>query len=177
MNHDWLKQVKAPPLIPAAMQQFGLLEKPGEGDNPVILHMAEAVERARPGAAKDYKHDSIPWCGLFIAWACVECGYDFPDKPLWALNWAGFGEKAAQPGLGDVLVFKREGGGHVGLYVGEDATHFHVLGGNQLDSVSVTRIEKKRLHQARRPRFAAPSADVRPIILSADGAAVSTNEA
>jgi cell wall-associated NlpC family hydrolase len=35
--------------------------------------------------------------------------------------------------LGDVLVFRRGGGGHVALYVGEDEEAFHVLGGNQAD--------------------------------------------
>ena len=33
--------------------------------------------------------------------------------------------------LGDILTFKRNGGGHVGLYVGEDKDCYHVLGGNQ----------------------------------------------
>jgi hypothetical protein len=79
--------------------------------------------------------------------------------------------------LGDVLTFKRNGGGHVGLYVGEDRTHYHVLGGNQNNQVNVMRIAKTRLHQARRTawKIAQPS-NVRKIELSNKGI-ISTNEA
>jgi hypothetical protein len=51
----------------------------------------------------------------------------------------------APPGLGTILVFSRGSGGHVGVYMGEDSTHYHVLGGNQSDRVSVARIPKTRL--------------------------------
>jgi cell wall-associated NlpC family hydrolase len=79
--------------------------------------------------------------------------------------------------LGDVLVFKRQGGGHVGLYVGEDKDAYHVLGGNQSDSVSITRILKDRLHAARRCTWkTAQPANVRRVFLSGSGA-VSQNEA
>jgi hypothetical protein len=42
----------------------------------------------------------------------------------------------------------RSGGGHVAFAVGEDATHFHVLGGNQGARVSIMRIEKARWRHA-----------------------------
>ncbi len=41
---------------------------------------------------------------------------------------------------------------HVGLYAGEDDTHYNVLGGNQSNSVSVARIEKSRLVAIRWPK-------------------------
>jgi cell wall-associated NlpC family hydrolase len=78
--------------------------------------------------------------------------------------------------LGDILTFKRNGGGHVGIYAGEDATHYHVLGGNQNNSVSVTRIAKSRLHQARRTAWkVAQPANVRKVFLEAKGT-ITTNE-
>ena len=52
--------------------------------------------------------------------------------------------------LGDVLVFARGNGGHVGIYVGEDFEAFHVLGGNQSDRVSIARKPKARALGARR---------------------------
>lgn len=99
-------------------------------------------------------------------------------NPLWARNWAGFGTKAAKPSLGDILVFERAGGGgHVGIYVGEDATAYHVLGGNQGDAVSIARVAKDRCLAVRRcPWKLAQPANVRPIRLAAGGA-LSTNEA
>jgi cell wall-associated NlpC family hydrolase len=79
--------------------------------------------------------------------------------------------------LGDVLTFKRNGGGHVGIYVGEDKTHFHVLGGNQNNEVNVVRIAKTRLFKARRTvwRIAQPQ-NVRKIYLEPKGI-ITTNEA
>jgi hypothetical protein len=52
----------------------------------------------------------------------------------------GVRRQAPAAALGDVLAFVRNGGGHVGLYVDEDASAYHVLGGNQSDRVSITRV-------------------------------------
>ena len=63
-----------------------------------------------------------------------------------------------------------------GIYVGEDTNYYHVLGGNQNNSVSVTRIAKSRLHQARRTAWkVAQPANVRKVFLEAKGA-ITTNE-
>jgi uncharacterized protein (TIGR02594 family) len=130
------------------------------------------------GLQKTYSHDSIPWCGLFIALVATRAGKPRTDSPLWALSWADWGVAVpgGQPMLGDVLTFKRNGGGHVGLYVGEDASAYHVLGGNQSDKVCITRISKTRLHRACRPIYSAKPDNVRRIMLSATGK-LSTNEA
>jgi hypothetical protein len=42
--------------------------------------------------------------------------------------------------------------GHVGYYWAEDATTFLVLGGNQSDAVTITRMPKSRFLGARWPR-------------------------
>ena len=84
---------------------------------------------------------------------------------------------APEAALGDVLVFARpKGGGHVGLYVGEDETAFHVLGGNQSDAVSITRIAKTRCIAIRRPIYREQPASMAPVQLAATGA-MSVNEA
>ncbi len=92
-----------------------------------------------------------------------------------------FGVPQQKPALGDVLIFWRGASsgfnGHVGLYVGEDAQAFHVLGGDQSDRVMIKRIAKNRLLGCRRCpwRINQPAA-VRPVVLAANGA-LSTNEA
>jgi hypothetical protein len=58
------------------------------------------------------------------------------DKDEWG--------KPSQPALGAVVVFGREGGGHVGFLVGQSADNFYVLGGNQANCVSITPIAKNR---------------------------------
>ena len=85
--------------------------------------------------------------------------------------------------LGDVLVYKRGRGGHVALYVGEDDTHYHLLGGNQSDSVNIVRKTRSPngpnglLAVRRAPWRQMQPPNVRKVILSPTGAPVSTSEA
>lgn len=170
-QYEWLLKEGGPKMIVEALKEYGTLETPGIANNPKIMSWANET-----GLKAQYTGDSIPWCGLFMAVIAKRSGKAFPNAPLWALHWASFGVKAVQPMLGDVLVFVRPGGGHVGLYVGEDASAYHVLAGNQSDQVNITRIGKSRLHAARRPDYNIQPANVRRIILSATGK-LSENEA
>ncbi|MES2903223.1 MAG: TIGR02594 family protein [Pseudomonadota bacterium] len=172
-GYEWLSSVQQlPRTISAALPLLGTLELAGSANSPVIMDWANET-----GLRNVYTADKVPWCGLFMALVIKRAGYEIPQGPLWALNWAKFGVSTGQPGLGDVVSFTRDGGGHVALYVGEDKGHYHILGGNQSDRVSISRIEKKRLHAARRPNFkVAQPASVRPYILTVGGA-VSRNEA
>lgn len=158
-------------MVRYALAEYGVVEGAGAADNPVILSWANEV-----GLATSFSHDAIPWCGLFMALVARKAGKTIPDKPLWALSWASFGVRAPQPGLGDVMVFRRDGGGHVALYIGEDAAAYHVLGGNQSDRVCFTRIARNRLHAARRPAYRQPPLTVRRYALGAAGG-LSSNEA
>jgi uncharacterized protein (TIGR02594 family) len=171
MNYNWLQEETGPRILVQAVKLIGTKEIVGKAHNPVILEWAKELK------IKAYTNDEIAWCGLFIAYCAHKAGVEVVDGPLWALNWAKYGTKESTPMLGDVLTFKRDGGGHVGLYVGEDRTHYHVLGGNQNNQVNVMRIAKTRLHQARRTawKIAQPS-NVRKIELSNKGI-ISTNEA
>lgn len=172
-RYAWLADEPGPKMLVEALKLFGTLEVPGRKDNPTIIGWAKEVG----GEVADfYKADSIPWCGLFMAVVARRAGKDVPAHPLWALSWSAFGAKTAAPGLCDVLTFVRKGGGHVALYVGEDASAFHVLGGNQSDRVSITRIARSRLYAARRPLYHLQPSNVRPIHLGPTGA-LSLNEA
>lgn len=170
-RYAWLQKEPGPKMLLEAMRLYGTLEAPGAKDNPAILAWAAEV-----GLTKTYSHDSIPWCGLFMAVVAKRAGKPVVDSPLWALSWADFGKPVHQPMLGDVLTFKRNGGGHVALYVGEDATAFHCLGGNQSDSVCITRIAKSRLYRSRRPLYTIQPDNVRKVTLASSGK-LSTNEA
>lgn len=172
---------KAPP-IPAepvwmreARRLVGVREKVGKGSNPVIMSWAK---RLGGWVARYYSDDDIAWCGLFIAHVV---GLTLPQEalpanPLGALNFNKFGRQLAEPALGAIMTFTRQGGGHVGIYVGEDASHFHILGGNQANSVSITRIDKKRLSDIRWPRTGEPERLGR-VTLTASGVPVTRNEA
>jgi uncharacterized protein (TIGR02594 family) len=172
-QYRFLNLIGSPRIFIEALKFFGLKETIGPGNNPVIVGWAKEL-----GLTSIYNKDETPWCGLFIA-VCMKRAHLQPPvgiHMLRALGFADWGKPADAPMFGDVLVFKRPGGGHVGLYIGEDQTHFHVLGGNQGDSVSIVRIEKARLIAARRtPWQGAQPANVRRIFLNSEGLAT-TNE-
>jgi uncharacterized protein (TIGR02594 family) len=158
-----------PKTIQEALKLYGTLEVKGNGNNPAILKWAKDL------GIRDYNMDSIPWCGLFAATVVSRAGKDVVSGPLWARNWANFGSKADHAQLGDILVFVRDGGGHVGFYVAESATTYHVLGGNQGDKVCITEIAKNRCIAARRPDYTNKPASVKSYTLASDGH-VSVNE-
>lgn len=168
--YEWLALEGAPRHLLKALELLGVTETVGSKHNPIILGWAKEV-----GLQSTYTADEIPWCGLLVATVMKRADRPMVDSPLWALSWNNFGVKVDVPMLGDILTFTRKGGGHVGFYVGEDTTHFHVLGGNQGNSVSIVRIAKSRLSQARRPEYTNQPTNIRKVILASNGT-VSTNE-
>lgn len=169
--YEFLKKTTAPKVLVQAIKLIGTKEIVGKEHNPTILEWAKEL-----GLEKTYNKDEIAWCGLFVAICVHRAGFEVVKGPLWALNWAKYGNAVDVPMLGDVLTFKRNGGGHVGFYVGEDDKCFHVLGGNQNNQVNVIRIEKSRLHKARRTAWKiAQPAQVKVIKLTAKGT-ISKNE-
>ncbi|TAH04682.1 MAG: TIGR02594 family protein [Sphingobacteriales bacterium] len=176
-QYQWLNLEGGPKMIVEALKLFGTLEVPGEGNNSTITQWANEVG----GKVADvYKTDSIPWCGLFMAVIAKRCGKTAPKDPLWALNWGTFGISVSTAMLGDTLVFVRrtpEGNraGHVAIYVGEDVTAYHVIGGNQDDRVCFKRMAKNRLYAIRRPQYNVQPANVRTINLLPKGG-LSNNE-
>lgn len=86
--------------------------------------------------------------------------------------------------LGDICTFDRKDpktgksiGGHVGLYIAEDDTAYHIGGGNTSDMVKIARLEKTRLVAAVRPIFKiGQPASVKRYFVQPTGS-LSTNEA
>lgn len=170
------QKVPAEPIWMREARRFmGLKEVAGPSSNPTILGWAK---RLGGWTASFYTNDDIPWCGLFVSNVlATTLPQEFlPTNPLGALNWRTFGREVS-PALGAILVFSREGGGHVGFYVGEDETHFHVLAGNQSNMVSITRIPKERLVAGgvRWPKTGEAPVGGR-VLLSPSGAPVSKSE-
>jgi uncharacterized protein (TIGR02594 family) len=141
-----------PAWLRAARAKIGTREAAGAANNPTIMGWSKRLGAKVLGIG--YNADSVPWCGLFVATCMVEVGIAPPPIAVRANSWATFGANLRREALspGAVLVFTREGGGHVAFYVGEDQTHYHVLGGNQGDTVNVMRIAKSRCTASRWPR-------------------------
>lgn len=138
------------PWITKAKTYWGTKEIPGKKSNPVIMGWAKEFG----GWIEDYyTNDDIPWCGLFVGHVMknVLPNEKLPANPLGAKEWNKYGIKT-DPTYGAIMVFTRNGGGHVGWYIGEDAVAYHILGGNQSNTVNVTRVLKSRFLGARWPK-------------------------
>lgn len=96
----------------------------------------------------------LPWCGDLVE---TPIALTLPEEPLpanpyYALNWRSFGVEVPDGMVprGAIVTFERRNsagkliGGHVGFVVGHDKTYYHVLGGNQSNKISITKIAKSR---------------------------------
>lgn len=101
-----------------------------------------------------WRNDEAPWCGVFVAHCVQDVGLPYPKMYMRAKAWVDYGSLLRRDRLapGAILVFDRAGGGHVGFYVGEDAGHYFVLGGNQGNAVNVMKLGKTRLLASRWPK-------------------------
>jgi uncharacterized protein (TIGR02594 family) len=143
--------LKVAPWLSTMRALTGTKEAPSSKDNPFIIEMAHEIVRRYPdlkGNVGWYNHDSIPWCGLQMGYVMAVNGIRPCAAPLSALAWASWGQKLKVPAPGAVLVYSRTGGGHVTLYESEDSTYYYCRGGNQADSVNITKIPKSRAIKA-----------------------------
>lgn len=161
------------PWMRIAQSHIGLKEAPGTANNPTIIGWAKKLGG---WIASFYKEDSIPWCGLFIAEVCRASNLPISKQPLSALDWLNWGVPCS-PQPGALLIFKRQGGGHVGYYISETANAYNVLGANQADAVNIKPIAKDRLAGVRWPSVVPlPKGDNR-VFARATTTRLSTNEA
>jgi uncharacterized protein (TIGR02594 family) len=136
----------SPPWVELAKRKMGLHEI---RDNEALRAFLKSDGHALGDPAK------LPWCGDFIE-TCI--AVTLPNEPIvtnpyWALNWLKFGREIPKdkPVMGAIGASQRNGGGHVFFVVGHDKTHYHCLGGNQSNSVSIVKKAKKEVAGLRYP--------------------------
>ena len=131
--------------INEARKFLGLKEIKGSKHAQEILDMWKAIKR---GGIRD---DETPWCAAFVG-ACLERVGIQSTRFESAKSYLGWGEKLDRPVLGCVVVFSRDGGGHVGFVVGQSPSgNLLVLGGNQDDAVNVREFPLSRKPSYRWP--------------------------
>lgn len=184
--YSWLAKETGPRMLMQAIALYGTVEFAGSASNPVIMSWAEEC-----GLEKIYTNDAIAWCGLGMAVCAKRAGWDYlpGNNPLWAQNWLLWGTDAAKatmspgPSIGDIGIWRRKGGGHVGQILCEDERYYHVLGFNQSDQVNIARKPKSKadpstpfLGARRAPWRLAQPYNVRRIIVADNGTPVSVKE-
>jgi uncharacterized protein (TIGR02594 family) len=133
--------------LTVARQYLGQAEVSGPGSSSWIKAMWHRLK----GGAWYWTHygsdDSLlPWCGAFVAKVMDESGFVYPSRYASAKAWLEWGQPLAEPEMGCIVVFGREGGGHVGFVIGRGpGGTLAVLGGNQGNSVSIACFDKSRV--------------------------------
>lgn len=154
--------MSAPRWLGEAYMHHGVREIKGPKHNATILEYWKAIKR---GGIKD---DETPWCAAFVGAVLEYCGIRSTRFES-ARSYLDWGIKLEKPILGCIVVFQREGGGHVGFVAGTDAKgNLLVLGGNQGDEVNVRSFTRDRVVGYRWPAGEQMTADPLPVLASAE---------
>lgn len=121
-----------------ALNEIGTKEVPLKGkENPRIIEYHSVTTLKS-------QEDEVPWCSSFVSWVLERNGYK-STKSAWARSYLNWSTELKRPELGCVMVFDRGNGkGHVTFYLGEDSEYYFCLGGNQADSVCVSKYLKSK---------------------------------
>ena len=144
--------------LEVAQNLFGdVQEVEGPRDHPLIL-AALRMAAAWP------EHDEVPWCSAVPYMVSTALGLPRPAAlGLMARSWLGVGQgvslEAAEPGF-DLVVLSRgedppgpevlDAPGHVGYFLGVQASKVLVWGGNQSDAFSLAYFPLSRILGIRR---------------------------
>lgn len=144
------------PAFDIAQRFIGTREISGTLDNPILMAML-TLDMDWP------EHDEVPWCSAFVNFVCWLLRLP-RSKDLRARSWLTVGRGIhlldARAG-NDIVILSRGSGdqpgpevlnapGHVGFYAGMSGEFVELLGGNQGDTVKVSRYPKSRILGIRR---------------------------
>ena len=130
--------MKDQPWITEAKRHLGTKEIPGAKHEPKILQWWKAIKRG------GIKTDEVPWCAAFVG-GCLEAVGIVSSRFESAKSYTAWGRKLMSPLPGCVVVFERNGGGHVAFLLGQDKSgNLVCIGGNQGNAVTVAPFAKLR---------------------------------
>lgn len=98
------------------------------------------------------KTDEVPWCSSFVNWVLAQSGYK-TTRSAAARSWIRYGKECALQ-YGAIVVTSRGSdptAGHVAFCTNHDSKYVYLLGGNQSNSVSITRMPIARILAVRMP--------------------------
>lgn len=148
--------------IELARKFVGLSEVKGSQHEPEILQMWRDIKR---GGIKD---DETPWCAAFVG-AMLERAGVKSSRFESAKSYLQWGQQLVLPVPGCIVVFTRQGGGHVGFAVGRDKPgNLLILGGNQSDAVNIRAFPVSRVSGYRWPSDLLVPSEPLPTLDAAD---------
>lgn len=137
---------REPAWVVEARKHIGVREIPGVNHHPLIVQMWKAIKR---GGIKD---DETPWCAAFVGF-CLENVGIVSSRFESARSYLTWGQSISWPAPGSIVVFTRQGGGHVGFVVGTTPDkQLLVLGGNQGNAVNIRAFPLGRVSGYRWPQ-------------------------
>lgn len=161
MSAKWVNEAK---------KFMGLKEIKGEEDASEIVKFWADIKNS------GIKDDETPWCAAFVG-ACLERSGLKSTCSGGSQSYLNWGEVLVEPIKDCIVIFKRNGGGHIGFVVGKDARgNIMVLGGNQSDAVNIKAFNPARVVGYRFPSGIARSPHSELPILASNGE-LSVNEA
>lgn len=136
------------PWMSIALDEIGVQEIRGSEHDPRVMEYWSSLPSWKGKAT-----DEDDWSSAFVAWVLKSAGVEAIDSAI-NRDWLAWGD-STEAVEGCVAVFWRESPtswkGHAGFLVDEDERSYHVLGGNQRNSVSIERIPKARFLGCRWP--------------------------
>ena len=134
-----------PVWVRVAYSEIGQTAFRGSYENPRIAEYFRAVVNS--GQLRD---DSSDWASAFVEWSLNSAGIKGP-KSLWPLAWKNWGREITQPEPGCIVMFQFPSVQHVAFYIDDDGDFIKVLGGDQDDSVNISRFPKSAAVAYRMP--------------------------
>jgi uncharacterized protein (TIGR02594 family) len=144
LARERMREAVEPAWLGVAWGEVGQREVAGKEHNPRVLEY-------HAGTTLKAKADEVAWCSSFVDWCMKRAGEKGTGSAA-AASWCAWGVEC-EPRLGAVVVIHSAAaagsslttsGNHVGLLLGESATHWRLLGGNQGDSVKVSAFPKEK---------------------------------
>lgn len=129
---------------------YGIKEVEGQGYSPTILKW---IQKYYPHVKDD---SVIPNCSICLIEVFKEAGEEELVKNATpaAISWADIGEEIflEEAKMGDIVVLKRQGGHHVGLFIRYSSVqkNIYILGFNQGNQCNITAYKDNLLLTVRR---------------------------
>lgn len=128
--------------ILVALQVYGVHGIAGALHNPIILWFFKMSSNSW------VNDDETPWCAAFVNWVLKQTNRNI-NGSLSARSFLTYGTAISKPQFGCIVVFWRDNiagpYGHVGFFVKEEGDSLYILGGNQSNSVNITKFPKSRV--------------------------------